>query len=33
MNSMDIAVLVFSLSVGALALAYGLWARKHDNKS
>jgi general stress protein CsbA len=31
MNSMDIAVLVFSLTAGFLALAYALWAKKHDN--
>ncbi len=30
MNSMDIAVLVFSLVAGFLALAYALWAKKHD---
>jgi|APMed6443717190_1056831.scaffolds.fasta_scaffold10564_2 general stress protein CsbA len=31
MNSMDIAVLVFSLTAGALALAYILWAKKHNH--
>lgn len=31
LSDMDIAVLVFSLTAGALALAFGLWAKKHNH--
>lgn len=29
MNSLDIAVLVFSLAAGLIALAYAVWSKKH----
>lgn len=31
LSDMDIAILVFSLTAGALALAYILWAKKHNH--
>lgn len=31
LNDMDVAVLVFSVSLAVLALGFALWAKKHSH--